>query len=199
MKALSLCLVILLISACTATPPKQTDDICAIFKEKSGWYKAAKKSSDKWGSSIPTMMAMIHQESRFVADAKTPRTYYLGFIPGPRKSTAYGYPQAKDETWHVYQRSTGRFGDDRDDFGDAMYFVGWYNHQSYLRNKVPKWNTELLYLNYHEGHGGYARASYANKPWLKKVAKKVAAQNWRYRKQLKTCEVELQKSGWFWW
>ncbi len=190
--------VLALLTGCTTSPPKNVNDICDIFEEKSGWYDDAKESSDKWGSSIPTMMAFIHQESRFVADAQPPRKKHLGFIPGRRLSSAYGYPQAKDETWKVYERSTGNYGHDRDDFADAIYFIGWYNDQSHRRNKIPKWDTAKLYLAYHEGQGGYSRGTYKKKQWLVKVSKKVADQSWRYKKQLEKCEKDLQKKGWFW-
>ncbi len=184
-------------SAYTTSPPKNKDNVCEIFKEKKGWYKDAVKAREKWGSSIHTMMAIIHQESRFVADARPPRKKILGFIPGPRPSSAYGYPQAKDETWESYERSTGNHGDDRDDFADAMMFIGWYNDQSHQRNKIPKYDTHNLYLAYHEGQGGFERKTYVNKPWLTKVAKKVASQGWRYKKQLDGCEKELKKRRWF--
>lgn len=184
---------VLLMTACTTSPPSQTADVCDIFREKKGWYKEAAAARNKWGSPIHTMMAIVHQESRFVADARPPRKYYLGFIPGARPSSAYGYPQAKNETWKHYQRATGNYRHDRDDFGDAMMFIGWYNDQSYQRNKIPKYDTYKLYLAYHEGHGGYARGTYTKKPWLQAVAKKVADQAWRYKTQLDVCEKELKK------
>ena len=187
----------LVISACTTSPPKNMDDVCEIFREKGGWYDDAADARDEWGSGIHTMMAIIHQESRFVADAQPPRKYYLGFIPGPRPSSAYGYPQAKDETWEGYQRATGEFGHDRDDFGDAVMFIGWYNEQSYKRNKIGKWDTQKLYLAYHEGHGGFARGSYKKKQWLMDVSKKVSSRAWMYKKQLQTCQKELEDDGWW--
>lgn len=197
--ARSVCLyaLLLLVTACTTSPPSQRDNVCEIFREKKGWYKEAAKAQKRWGSPIHTMMAIINQESGFVADARPPRKKILGFIPGPRPSSAYGYPQAKDETWEVYEESTGNSGDDRDEFEDAVMFIGWYNDQSYQRNKIPKYDTKNLYLAYHEGHGGFARKTYTGKPWLKQVADKVASQGWRYKKQLDVCEEELKKSGWF--
>lgn len=181
----------LFLSACATTPPSQRDDLCAIFEEKGGWYKDALKAEKKWGSPIPTLMAIINQESGFVADAQPPRSKILGFIPGSRPSSAYGYAQAKDEAWESYQKMTGNSWDDRDDFGDAIMFVGWYNDQSFRRNRIAKDNTRQLYLAYHEGHGGYAKKSYAAKKGLLKVADKVAAQAWRYRKQLDQCWRDL--------
>ncbi len=191
------CLVVVLfIGACTSSPPQNVENICDIFREK-GWYDDAVDAEDEWGSSIPTMMAIMYQESRFVADAQPPRKWYLGFIPGPRPSSAYGYPQAQDGTWETYQRSTGHYGHDRDDFADAIMFVGWYNHQSFKRNKIPKWDTKKLYLNYHEGHGGYRRGTHQKKPWLIKVSNKVSNKAWTYKKQLKSCQKELEDDGWW--
>jgi hypothetical protein len=189
---------ILLLSACATSPPQNTSDICRIFDEKSSWYKKAEKSSKRWGSSIPTMMAIMHQESRFRAKAKPPRTKILWVIPGPRKSDAYGYSQAKDSTWDWYQKSANRSGADRDDFGDAIDFIGWYNSVTNNKNRVPKSDTYRLYLAYHEGHGGFARGIFNKKGWLKSVASKVANQANTYQQQLQRCESRLKKSSSFW-
>jgi hypothetical protein len=187
----------LLVSSCVTSPPKRTDDICAIFKEKRSWYKQAQKAAKRWDSNIPTIMAIIHQESGFVGNARPPRRKILWVIPGPRLSDAYGYPQAKDATWEWYQRSTGRWGADRRDFGDAADFVGWYNSQSRKRNGIAAHDVYSLYLAYHEGHGGFVRHSYEKKPWLKNVARKVQQRSARYQQQLLSCEAELQKSRWW--
>jgi hypothetical protein len=191
-------LSVLLLSACTTSQPKNTRDICSIFSEKKSWYKKANKASKRWGSSIPTMMAIMHQESRFKAKAKPPRTKILWVIPGPRKSDAYGYPQAKDSTWRWYQKSAKRGGADRDDFGDSIDFVGWYNSVTNKKNRVPLSDTYNLYLAYHEGHGGHSRGSYNKKSWLKSVARKVDNVGKTYRQQLQRCETRLKKSSSFW-
>lgn len=197
MRLLFLGLCCLLVSSCVTSPPKRTDDICAIFKEKRSWYKQAQKAAKRWDSNIPTIMAIIHQESGFVGNARPPRRKILWVIPGPRLSDAYGYPQAKDATWEWYQRSTGRWGADRRDFGDAADFVGWYNSQSRKRNGIAAHDVYSLYLAYHEGHGGFVRHSYEKKPWLKNVARKVQQRSARYQQQLLSCEAELQKSRWW--
>lgn len=189
----------LLISACVSSPPQQVSNICSIFDEKSRWYKKAKKSEKRWGSPIPTMMAIMHQESRFRAKAKPPRTKILWIIPGPRKSDAYGYPQAKDSTWDWYKKSSGNRGADRDDFGDAIDFIGWYNVQTNKRNRVSLYNTRNLYLAYHEGHGGYARGTYRKKGWLVNVADKVDRRAAIYKKQLQSCEKRLNRRGFSLW
>jgi hypothetical protein len=189
--------VLLLLSACATSPPRQVDNICSIFTEKAGWYDAAKKAEKRWGSSIPSMMAFMHQESRFKATAKPPRDKIFGFIPGPRKSSAYGYPQAQTSTWKWYEKDSGRWGADRDDFQDAIDFIGWYNTKTKKINGVSLSNTYSLYLAYHEGHGGFKKKSYNKKDWLKKVAKKVASRKAIYSKQLKTCGKRLENGSGF--
>src|SRR5690348_6099998 len=73
------------IAACSATkPPQRVDDACSIFREKKGWYEEAAQARERWGVSIPIQLAFIRQESSFDGDARPPRRWYLGFIPGPR-------------------------------------------------------------------------------------------------------------------
>ncbi|MEH6591511.1 MAG: transglycosylase SLT domain-containing protein [Halioglobus sp.] len=189
--------VLFFVSACTTSPPKNLDNICSIFDEKSGWYDAAADARDEWGSPIPVMMAIMHQESKFNAKAKPPRKKIFGFIPGPRPSDAYGYSQALGSTWDGYKRSAGRYFADRDDFDDAIDFVGWYNNQSKRRSGIASNDAYRLYLAYHEGHGGYNRATYRKKQWLIDVARKVDRKAGSYSSQLKSCEKELQSGGWF--
>lgn len=194
---LMILLSLALITACTTSPPSDVNDICAIFKEKDDWYEAAADARDEWGSPIPVMMAIMHQESRFDAKAKPPRKKILGFIPGPRPSDAYGYSQALGSTWNAYQRSAGRYFADRDDFSDAVDFVGWYNHQSWRRSGIAKSDAYRLYLAYHEGQGGYNRGTYKNKKWLQDVARKVDRKANTYTGQLRACEEDLKDGGWF--
>ena len=189
-------LVIISLSGCASSTPKDREDVCEIFYEKKGWYKDAKKSQRKWGSSIPVMMAFIYQESRFQAKAKPPRKKILWVIPGPRPASAYGYAQATNETWAAYKKSTGGWGADRNKFEDAIDFIGWYNDQSYRKNKIQKTDAYNLYLAYHEGQGGYGKRSFRNKTWLTDVAKKVSSRATSYAGQLKACEKKVSR-GWF--
>ncbi|VAW64033.1 FIG01200315: hypothetical protein [hydrothermal vent metagenome] len=190
--------VLLFQTGCSTAPPKNTANSCAIFEEKSDWYDDAKNSFERWGVPIHVQLAIIHQESRFTHDAQTEMEYFLWIIPTGRKSTAYGYAQVKDATWDWYIKSTGNTGADRDDFADAVDFIGWYGKKSYDTLKISKWDARNQYLAYHEGHGGYKRKTYKQKPWLIKVAAKVKKNASRYAAQLKTCEAELQSDWWFW-
>ena len=187
------------ITGCTTTPPSNQQNLCEIFREKDGWYTDAADARENWGSPIAIMMAIMHQESRFQAKAKPPRNKLLGFIPWFRSSSAYGYSQAKSSTWDWYQTSSGNYGADRDDFEDAIDFIGWYTDGSQKRLKLSKWDAYGQYLAYHEGRGGYSRKTFNKKPWLKKVAAKVKRRSSLYNTQLKSCKRRLDDAvdSWF--
>ncbi len=186
----------MLLFDCATRPPSSMDNVCEIFREKSGWHRDAQKASEKWGIPIPVMMATIHQESRFLGNAKPPRKKLLGFLPGPRPSSAYGYAQALDETWDYYLKQTSQSRKDRDDFGDSVHFIGWYYKQSTIRNKINPNDAYNLYLSYHEGHGGFSRKTYEKKPWLINVAKKVSSRSQMYATQYEGCKKSLQRPWW---
>lgn len=188
-----LILLVMILAACTSKQPADLDNICAMFSEKRGWYKDARKSSRRWGTDISVMMAFMHQESSFKARAKPPRTRILWVIPGPRPASAYGYAQATDATWRAYKSSTGRGGADRNNFDDAVDFIGWYNDQSQRKNKISKSDAYHLYLAYHEGQGGYAKRTFKNKKWLKDIATKVSKRSGVYRTQLNKCEAKFNR------
>lgn len=198
---LALLLLAVLAAGCASRPPANTENLCEIFREKDGWfdnwYEAADDAEDRWDVPIPVMMATMHQESRFRAKAKPPRRKLLWIIPWKRPSTAYGYAQVLDGTWAVYTKATGNGGADRDDFGDAIDFVGWYHDTSARRLKIPRDDAYRLYLAYHEGHGGYSRGTFEKKPWLKDVARKVERQAKAYGGQLAGCRREFE--GPWWW
>lgn len=192
-------IILLFLCSCTASTPKKINNICDIFKEKDDWYDDAKESAKRWGVPIHVMMAIMHQESHFIADAKPPRNKVLGFIPWSRPSTAFGYAQAVNGTWENYLNSTDSWGGDRDDFEDASDFIGWYCAISHKKLGISRKDTKNLYLAYHEGYRGYSRKSYLKKPWLTPVAKKVHRKAKQYQRQLISCKEELESTGWFFW
>lgn len=194
---LTLCIGwLVLASACATTPPDNIENLCAIFEEKGGWYKEAKKSERKWGTPVHVQMAIVRQESSFRFDARPPRTRLLGFIPWTRPSDAYGYAQVLDSTWNWYRDDTGRRFAYRDDFGDAIDFVGWYTNRSQRAIGISKWDPYNQYLAYHEGHTGWQRKSYRSKRWLTNVARQVEYRAKEWGAQLKGCEDDLD-SGWW--
>jgi hypothetical protein len=175
--------------ACTAVTPKNGDNICATFQENEDWYDDAKESYQRWGVPVYVQMAIMHQESHFVADARPPRVWLLGFIPWFRPTTAYGYAQALDGTWDDYLDDAGGWFSDRDDFSDAADFIGWYSNTSHAKLGISKWDTKNLYLAYHEGHDGFQRRSYLRKASLKQLADKVANRAKVFQRQLATCKM----------
>ncbi len=186
----------LALSGCATAPPQQPNDLCAIFKEKQDWYFDAKDAQEKWGSPKHVLMSMMFQESSFKDDAQPPMEYFLWVIPIGRASDAYGYSQAKTMTWDDYIRESGNSGADRDDFADAIDFMGWFVYKTHKINGVSKWDAYAQYLNYHEGWGGYKNKSYRSKKWLMAAANKVKHRASRYGTQLKRCEADLDKN-WF--
>ena len=112
---------LILLTVCASAPPENPNDICAVFDEKSAWYKKARRSSRRWGIPIPIMMSFIYQESSFKAKARPPRKKILWIIPGRRPASAYGYAQATKETWAAYKKSTGHWSADRNDYGCLLY------------------------------------------------------------------------------
>ena len=136
-------------------------------------------------------MAIIKQESSFIADARPERRKLLGFIPWKRVTSARGYAQAVDGTWEMYLNDRGGWFVSRNDFEDSVDFVGWYNYKTHKQLGISVNNARALYLAYHEGRGGYKRGSYRNKPWLLTVADKVQRQADRYQVQYDGCKKKL--------
>ncbi len=195
---LALVVAALLATGCANSSPRNTSDACAIFEEKDDWYDSAKDAYEKWGVPVHVQLAIIRQESSFKHDAKPPRQKLLWVIPWTRPSSAYGYAQIKDSTWDWYRDKTGNRWADRDDFDDAVDFVGWYCNTSHRLLGISKWDAYNQYLAYHEGHGGFKRKTYRKKKWLVKTARKVDSNARRYRAQLARCEDELDR-GWSLW
>jgi hypothetical protein len=166
-----------------------------MFSQREDWYEDALEAQERWGTPIQVPMSIIYQESSFRHDARPPMRYFL-FIPYGRASTAYGYPQAKDETWDEYINETGNWGADRDDFGDAIDFIAWYVNKTQRINGVSKWDAYNQYLAYHEGRGGFSRGSHQSKTWLINTARVVDERAKRYSAQYRSCKDDLD-SGWF--
>nr|WP_290823102.1 lysozyme-like domain containing protein [Halomonas sp.] len=174
------------------SPPQEQSNICEIFREQPAWYDYAKDSQKKWGTSIATQMAFIQQESSFRSHVKPPRSKILGFIPGPRPSSAKGYAQAQDPVWGEYRDQAGSTFARRTHMKHATDFIGWYNTRTQAQTGISLNNPEHLYLAYHEGAGGYQRGSYRQKPAVQRAARQVAQRANRYRGQLARCESEFQ-------
>lgn len=190
MKKIFLLISALILVSCSGGgkgSPRNLDNACSMKSQRPGWFKAMDKVERKWGVPIPVLLAAIYQESKFNPEARTPYRYALGVIPMGRQSSAYGYSQALDATWDEYKRTEGGFGAKRNNFADAVDFMGWYMDESESRNGISKHDMYNQYLAYHDGHTGYARGSYRKKAWLMRIAGKVEARAIMYQNQLRTC------------
>lgn len=182
--------VLLLVASCGGgnfSAPRDLENACSIVDERPRYLSAMRATERKWGVPVPVQMAIIHQESKFIGDARTPFRYSLGVIPVGRQSSAYGYSQALDGTWEEYERETGNRRASRDDIRDATDFMGWYMTLTQNRNGIPLTDARNQYLAYHDGHTGFARGTYNSKDWLLRVADDVASRAVRYDAQLVAC------------
>jgi hypothetical protein len=191
-------LVLLCLCDCAVTPPRNPDDICAIFREKRHWYHVAVKQETKWGISPAVPMSILYQESGFHRDLHTQRTYFLWVIPWGYVTSAYGYPQAETGVWRDYEKRVGDSAD-REDFADSIDFVNWYITTTSHQNRVPVTNAYAQYLNYHEGWYSYRARTYLRKPWLMSIAHKVNDRARRYARQYAACKQSLRDRGFWNW
>ncbi len=185
-------LVLLFVAGCggrqpSFTAPRNLDNACLMERERPQYFAAMRATERRWGVPLPVQAAIIHAESRFIGDARTPVRYTLGVIPMGRQSSALGYSQALDGTWDEYVREAGGRRASRMDIRDATDFIGWYTNKTRERNGVPLTDARNQYLAYHEGHTGFARGSYNAKPWLLGVADRVASRAAMYDAQLRAC------------
>ena len=183
-------ILLLVLASCGGgnfSAPRDLDNACAIVGQRPEYLRAMKVTERKWGVPVSVQMATIHQESKFIGNARTPHRYALGVIPMGRQSSAYGYSQALDGTWEEYQDDQNRGGARRDRIQDATDFMGWYMDESSRKLGISKRDAQSQYLAYHEGRTGYANQSYLGKPWLVDVAASVGARSEMYDGQLNRC------------
>lgn len=200
-KSLLIVVMSLWLSGCFSTPAVTVSNICHLMDEEVSWYKAVRASERKYGAPAHVQLAIMYQESRFQSDAKPPREKLLGVIPWFRPTSAYGFAQAVDNTWKWYQNDSGNYNADRDDFEDAIDFVGWYINKSKQQSGIAKSDAYRQYLAYHEGHGGFNKRSYQSKPQLLKAARNVERNAKRYKQQLEQCRSQLDANRtwrWLW-
>ena len=183
-------IILMFVASCgggSSKAPRNLDNACSIIKQRPKIYRAMKKTQRKWGVPVHVQMAVIHQESKFIPDARTPVQYVLGVLPMGRQSSAYGYAQALDATWKEYQRAEGGRSAKRTDIKDATDFMGWYMNETRDVTGIPLSDARGQYLAYHEGRTGYLRGSYKGKSWLMRVSNEVASRSNTYQSQLASC------------
>ena len=142
----------------------------------------------RWKVPVSVMLAIIKKESSFVHDARPPRRRGIFNLPGKRLSSAYGYPQAKDETWNDYKERNGRWGAKRHNFGDAVDFVGWYVDTAATHLNLKRSDVANLYIAYHDGLGGYKSGAWKGSAWMLRASAGVAEQSKAFHRQLQSCK-----------
>ena len=183
-------ILLLFVAGCGSsdgTAPRNLENACDIVNERPQYLRAMRSAQSRWGVPVPVQMATIHQESKFVGNARTPLRFALGVIPMGRQSSAYGYSQALDGTWDEYRAQTGNRRAKRDRITDASDFMGWYMDTTTRRLGISRGDARNQYLAYHEGRTGYVNGSYAAKPWLVAVSGRVAQRAVLYDSQLRNC------------
>jgi len=183
---------VMLLASCSGSAsynsaPRNLDDACSIVSERPEYLSAFRAVERKYGVPVPSLMAIIYQESKFIGNNRTPHRYALGVIPVGRQSSAFGYSQALDGTWEEYQDGPGGRRARRDDINDATDFMGWYMVQTVAETGVPINDTRNQYLAYHDGRTGFKRGTWRSKSWLVRIAGEVEARAVMYDQQLRSC------------
>ena len=184
------CVLLLILGSCgvrDGSAPRNLDNACSILTERPHYVRPFKQAERKWGVETHVLMAMIYQESKFIADNRPPHVYALGVIPTGRQSSALGYSQALDGTWDEYLDQQGRRGANRTNISDATDFMGLYMTATVRENGIPLNDVYNQYLAYHDGRTGWRRGTYRSKPWLIRIAGEVRDRAVMYDAQLRTC------------
>ena len=154
----------------------------------------SRESAARWGVPEAVQIAIIHQESRFVAGARPPRKRFLWIFPGARPSSAYGYGQIPG--WNLGRLPAER-GPARGPLGTIL--ATWSTSSAGTATAptgaraIAKDDAGSLYLAYHEGIGGFTRGTHTGKAWLLAVARKVSRRSALYQKQYDACRESLSR------
>jgi hypothetical protein len=130
----------------------------------------------KWQVPINLQLAFIWQESRFIPNARPLKKKKFGKTVFA--SSALGYSQAINSTWHWYTKENQTSRAIRTDFRDAVDFIGWYIDKSRKVLKIPYTDSYNHYLAYHEGHGGFKNRTYRKKRKLNSSAQQEVGVRW---------------------
>ena len=97
--------------------------------------------------------------------------------------------QALDGTWAQYKADSGNFAARRNNFADAVDFVGWYHMRTADTLGVAKNDTYNLYLAYYMGWGGYKSGSWRSNASLQKYARDTDDMARRYAAGRQDCRL----------
>ncbi len=169
----------------------ERDDLCALLVEHPQWRAPLQQASADSGIAAAVLMAIMRHESDFEANARPYKRWLFDLLPtDERLSSAYGYAQALDATWAEYQQIRRRPDAQRDDFADAMDFMGWYLQRAVRALQIAPDDARELYLAYHQGLTGYREARYEGKRLLLDAADRVERTAKKYAAQWQHCAAQ---------
>jgi hypothetical protein len=181
--SLMMALTALVISSCSDSA--KVDDsmgVCEILTQNPSWSKALKTARDTYKLPPAFAMAIIYQESKFKAEAKS------------KGSSAYGYAQAIDGIWKHFQKDV-KSNAKRNNFNDSVQFIGWYMAQLAKNSKLKMTDSYNLHMAYMLGTTGFKRykaGTFKNKAKIiedKKIAQKVKDFTSHYQAQFNKCKL----------
>jgi hypothetical protein len=183
--ALSLFLLLGLVG-CGSTV--DTDDLCSLLAEYPDWRAPLQQASVDSGVAPVVLLAIMRHESNFESDARPYKRWLFDLLPTDEPlSSAYGYAQALDSTWVEYQQIRRRPDAQRDEFADAVDFMGWYLQRAVRALQIAPDDARELYLAYHQGITGYREARYEGKRLLLDAADRVEHTAKKYAAQWTHC------------
>ena len=150
--------------------------ICRLVAEHPDWYRAAKVTEAKWGVPVNVQFAIMRTESKFNPQAKNPN------------SSAYGFAQALNGTWHRYQTEQDT-NSNRANFSAASDFIGWYASHMQDELGINSNDAYRLYLAYHDGGAAYKRQQRSGQFKIGKLAHHVQRDADNFASQLSMCTL----------
>lgn len=180
-------LILSVLTGCSKVLPYAAYDdcICCVVNANWGWKHDLNATAKRHGVSPGLVMSVMFNESSFKRYARPESNKLWGWFPYQR-SSAYGYAQIKDETWQWYRMHNPGWFQSRTQFSDAADFIGWY-YGLFIKRFPGNASDSDFYLAYHEGLGGFQRATYEQKTWLVEKSKLVAERADQYNQQLSAC------------
>ena len=120
-----------------------------------------------------------------------------GSSPGNGRRPPTVLPRPRTRRGRTTCATPGNRAAHRDDFADAIDFVGWYLNRSHRHLDIAPDDAHSLYLTYYAGLGGYRRGTWRNNSWLKDAAARVDRRSSRYERQLQRCPRLDRRRWWF--
>lgn len=179
-----------LTSGCSSDPASGADNLCSVFQDHDAWYAAAHRTHQKYGIPMHVAFALlVHEDSVASGNARDKTVSFQNGAVIKPISEEQGYLVVDDAVWEEYLDDEGSFLSDRDDFTDALDFIGWYMTKTKERTGIAYTDAYNQYLNYREGWDAYKGGEHQGKDWLVTEAESARERAERFRTQLLHCNL----------